>query len=271
MLTEKEQSLNIFPCTYEIRNGGHLWRGKNIHNPSAELFYVLSGGIVFDVNGRSFVVPKNHMMVVPAGSRYTCWKIPDVPMEYIHFYFKAEWEETEFFQQLDFGEEYALLEVPREVILQIYETTQYFSNENIPQMMCICAQSAKLLVLLAEAKTRKERLKREYGDVISYIKEHIREEITLKDLAGLRNVCTSYFSSQFKETTGVSHMHYLKKLRLWEAAERLRIKEANIKQVAAEVGFSNIYQFKHSFQAFFGVTPEKFADAFIEPAYVSVR
>ena len=55
-----------------------------------------------------------------------------------------------------------------------------------------------------------------------YISEHISEEITLADLAKVANFSPWYAHRLFRELTGVSPADYVRKLRLTEAAKRLK-------------------------------------------------
>ena len=257
------------PIPYK-HTGDNQWHGRDMQPEVAEIFYVFEGGIVLQINDASYFVPKNHLIVIPAHSTYSCWKMPGVPLNCISFYFKSEWNDEEFFSKFDLKNEITLIELPPKPIIQLYTSLRYFSLEPVPQRLCTCAQNAKLLLLIIAAKMRKEQTEQHFGDVLNYMQSHLSDPITLPLLAQFKEVCPAYFSRKFKEISGFSHSHYLKQLRMWHAASRLKAKKT-LQEVAREVGFSNIYYFKSTFYAFFGIEPEKFADIFTMPSYVSVR
>lgn len=263
-------ALKIFPIRPYVHTGAHNWHGKDICISNAEIFYVLEGGIIFRLNNTTFLLPKHHLLCIPAGSTYTCWKLPGASLNYFDFYFKSEWNHQEFFSQFDLTKP-LMTEVPHDTVLELYNTMQYFSAENIPQKLCTCTQLSKFLLLVLTSRLRAEQTKKQFGDILNFMQSHLSEQITLSMLARFKDISPSYFSEKFKEISGFSHAHYLKKLRMEHAATLLKEKKATPQEVAQAVGFSDIYYFKRIFYDFFGIHPEKFADIFIEPSYVNTQ
>ena len=274
MLNESSirSTLNVYHAGPYLHSNAHNnWHGKNVCNEFAELFYVFEGGIVFMIDNVSYLLPQNHLFCIPAGTTYTCWKMPGTPLNYIDFYFDSEWDGQEFFSQFYQKKEIMMLEIPPEHISQIFTNIQCFSVEPVPQKLYTCSQLAKLLLLIASTKWRKEQTEIYFGDILNFIQSHLSETISLSALAEFKEVCPAYFSKKFKEISGISHMHYLKQLRMWHAASLLKEKKMSIQEIASEVGFSNIYYFKNTFQKFFGIDPVNFADIFLEPPYINTR
>lgn len=91
-----------------------------------------------------------------------------------------------------------------------------------------------------------------------YILAHIAEEITLADLA--RAACFSpwYAHRLFRELTGVSPADYVRKLRLTEAAKRLKGERSRITELAMELGFESVDGFTRAFTREFGMTPREY-------------
>lgn len=263
--------LNIYPSAPTIHSGGHHWNGKNIRVQSDELFFVIEGGIVMELNGVLHAVPKNHAIFMPHDSIYSCWRIPGDPLQYYDFDFKSEWNSATFFSTPPFDMLPTVFAFPREKVIKIYQDSLYFSPDNIPQRLNICTQLSNLHLVLAATIWQRKETERLYGDVLSFMRAHMHEDITLYDLAALRDVTPAYFSRKFKETAGVSPQQLLSRMRLWHAASLLKDKGMNPQQVATAVGFSDMYYFKKFFKGFFGVPPERFAGIFTEPNYMNVK
>ena len=70
-----------------------------------------------------------------------------------------------------------------------------------------------------------------------YILTHIAEEITLADLAHAASFSPWYAHRLFRELTGVSPAEYIRKLRLTEAAKRLKSEKCRITELAMEAGW----------------------------------
>ena len=92
----------------------------------------------------------------------------------------------------------------------------------------------------------------------NYISGHIAEEITLADLAKAANFSPWYAHRLFRELTGVSPAEYIRKLRLTEAAKRLKREKSRITDIAMELGFESVDGFTRAFAREFGITPRDY-------------
>ena len=91
-----------------------------------------------------------------------------------------------------------------------------------------------------------------------YILEHMEEEITLMDLAKTAHFSPWYAHRLFKELTGIPPAEYIRKLRLSEAAKRLKTEKCRVTDIAMTLGFESIDGFKRSFVREFGMTPSEY-------------
>ena len=91
-----------------------------------------------------------------------------------------------------------------------------------------------------------------------YIKEHIIDEITLDDLAKASLFSPWYSHRLFREYTGVAPSEYIRKLRLSEAAKKLKNETVNITDVAMSLGFKSLDGFTRAFFREFGMSPSKY-------------
>lgn len=91
-----------------------------------------------------------------------------------------------------------------------------------------------------------------------YLLEHLTEEITLADLAKTAHFSPWYAHRLFKELTGIPPAEYLRKLRLSEAAKRLKMQKCRVTDLATELGFESIDGFTRSFVREFGMTPSEY-------------
>ena len=91
-----------------------------------------------------------------------------------------------------------------------------------------------------------------------YILTHIKEEITLAELARAASFSPWYAHRLFRELTGVSPADYIRKLRLSEAAKRLKSERCRITELAFELGFESIDGFTRAFTREFGMTPSEY-------------
>jgi AraC-like DNA-binding protein len=93
----------------------------------------------------------------------------------------------------------------------------------------------------------------------AYIDAHIGEHISLDDLANQAGVSRFHFARQFRLSTGVSPMEYLRRVRIERSKSILQSREATIAEVAATLGFSDQSHFTRTFGRLVGVSPGSFA------------
>ena len=96
------------------------------------------------------------------------------------------------------------------------------------------------------------------ADVLIYISEHFREELTLGTLAAALGYNESYLSRSFHQTFGISFGKYLSMLRLREALTLLREGKMSITECAFESGFGSMRSFYRAFHEKFGCTPKEY-------------
>lgn len=91
--------------------------------------------------------------------------------------------------------------------------------------------------------------------VITYIQEHYAEPITLDSLAEVFKFSAYHLSSLFKEHTGISPIDYLIRYRLDLASELLMTTNASVGEIAASVGYKDVYYFSRIYKKRKGVSP----------------
>jgi len=94
--------------------------------------------------------------------------------------------------------------------------------------------------------------------VLAYIDEHIGEELTRADLAGLVYMNPDYLGTIFKEEMGVSITIYIQDKRLSLAKELLLTTDWPISKIAETVGYDNTSYFSKLFRQKTGLQPSEY-------------
>ncbi len=98
-----------------------------------------------------------------------------------------------------------------------------------------------------------------YQEVISYLSEHFRENISLKKIAKTFGYNEKYLSHCLHELTGVHFSKLVSMYRLEYAKKLLRSKKrSNILEIAQESGFSAPNTFNRIFKESTGITPSQY-------------
>lgn len=91
-----------------------------------------------------------------------------------------------------------------------------------------------------------------------YIKNHISEAITLKDICTEINFNEAYFSSMFKKETGMNFSKYLIHARIEAAKDLLKSSDEKIETIARNVGYNDLKTFNKNFSRYTGLKPSEY-------------
>lgn len=93
--------------------------------------------------------------------------------------------------------------------------------------------------------------------VVEYINEHLKDEITLKDIGDLIGYSPWYVYKLFKEYSNLPIMEYIRKQRLTAAANEIH-DGRKLLDIALDYGFETPSGFYKAFQNMFGCSPSEY-------------
>ncbi|MDD6994630.1 MAG: AraC family transcriptional regulator [Candidatus Borkfalkiaceae bacterium] len=93
---------------------------------------------------------------------------------------------------------------------------------------------------------------------VKYINENYTEEINISCIAKQIKCSTASLSRAFKQSSGITAIHYLTLLRLERAKDLLTSSDCSITDVAFYSGFSTTRNFNIVFSKFCGVSPSEY-------------
>lgn len=163
--------------------------------------------------------------------------------EYINNYeFQGDYQEP-YVKKVEFKNEYAykqLFKCGLEILLVLI--TRDFQNDSANQ---------KVNILIEEKENENK--------IIRYIKEHYKEKLLLEDIAREFNYSVGHLCRKFKQDTGDTIIEYITKYRISIAMRLLfERRDANIEDIAFEVGFNDVQYFTKAFKKCVGMTPGKY-------------
>ncbi|MBD2847538.1 response regulator [Paenibacillus sp. IB182496] len=96
---------------------------------------------------------------------------------------------------------------------------------------------------------------------IDYIKGRLSEDVAVGECAAHVHLSTSYFSSLFKQVTGMTVTQYVTSARI-QKAKLLLVEGAQVQEVAAAVGYEERRYFSEMFKKVTGQTPSEFRESY---------
>ena len=243
---------------YEYRSNPHKnWvMPPHIHEFS-EIAFTKSGSTTVLLNGKKYLVPEDHLIFIlpnqiheytdetPSVVRCAVFSNDHIPM---------------FFENLgtmqlknpviDMREHKALL-------CELEATEPGDTLRLCGLLNLVCDR-----VLKQTEKTQKSSVRHSmFSDVISYVSENFREDITLKDVAKKLGYHEKYLSSALHSLTGMNFRAFLSSYRINFAKHLLRTDlsgELRVSDIALRCGFSSINSFNRAFSSMVGMTPTEY-------------
>jgi two-component system, response regulator YesN len=108
---------------------------------------------------------------------------------------------------------------------------------------------------IADTNNKIDSTKDPIRKAIAYIDQHLKEELTLKDIAAHVHLNPSYFSVLFKEQANLNFSEYITRRRIQRAKELVISTNLPINEIAEEVGYKTSKYFIKIFKEIEGITP----------------
>ena len=173
----------------------------------------------------------------------------------------GEW--TFFGQQNSFFDNTAINQIIQRLIFLIIEDHE--SKDLFVQMMLrellirmLKSESQKNILTLAKSSGNNHRL----AFIVNYIRAHIREKLTIKELSNKAYMSESNFYKVFKTEFGVSPVEFINHERIRLASTLLQNPEALVHQVSLECGFNSISYFNRVFKKVHQLSPGAYQSQF---------
>jgi transcriptional regulator GlxA family with amidase domain len=135
---------------------------------------------------------------------------------------------------------------------------KYFKKKKVLLDLCV----AQLLVHISEQFSRQLVRAPAHPELLTrmllWLQIHYAGNVTLTTLADHFRVSKAYTARLFRKHLSTTVTTYINELRLHHATELLRLSTMNISQIAAGVGFSNVYYFSRLFQQYFHISPSAY-------------
>lgn len=93
-----------------------------------------------------------------------------------------------------------------------------------------------------------------------YIRDNYQKDLSLDELSRELDISPYYFSKLFKEETGNNFVEYLTGLRMNRAKEMLKDDRCSMKEICAQIGYSDPNYFSRIFKKNIGLTPTEYRE-----------
>jgi YesN/AraC family two-component response regulator len=216
--------------------------------PCYDLTLLLSGNLVYEIDGKEIVLQSGDAILVPPGAvrmRHAATESTD----YISFNFTTERELAlpAHLEHVLHGDALFLLSAFDKINVRSYLDHK---EENEHLLAC--------LLLVLENRIRSRSIHPLVRTIMKYVHEHLSERIMLEDIGRETFFSPIYCDALFKKETGRSIIDYVIEKRIDEAKRLLLGEEIPLAVIAEQLGFRDYNYFSRAFKKRCGYTPSAY-------------
>ncbi len=233
---------------------------RNNYN-SFLLIYAKKGEGYLKVDGKKYTFRKEDVVLIDCYKPHIYGTVKDSELLWIHF----DGSTSREYAEMIFGNSGPVCSV-RDLITFEKDLNRLLlmisTGSAVNDALC-SYYIVKILtdLVLCSSKTLKEENPRSITeDIISYINDNIREQLTLEDLSGRAGLSPFYFTRLFKKETGYTPHEYIILSRVNIAKFYLKSTAYSIKEICFSSGFSSESGFCTTFRKVCGMTPSEYRE-----------
>lgn len=217
---------------------------ERLELPFHAITVLLDGEMVYHVNGTRVELHSGDIIFQPKGTVRTREEVKNA--QYVSFNFYEDG--YDFLPLVSHG---LLSDVALHTISAYDEARKTTRNLSEPRLIFLFRALMEELRYQLALKDENELVQR----IKKYVHTHLREKITLADVAQHVFFSVPYVEKTFKSETGISVIRYLIDARLQAAKALLSDTAVDLKTVAVESGFPDYNFFSRSFKKNVGMSP----------------
>ena len=242
-------------------NARHHYRERREGADGNILLYCTAGHGVVEFSGQTLTLEENEAVVIPARAAHRYYALDDAPWSLLWMHFKGEdcaLCPVEKGEKIIFASHYAQnrLFLLFSMIFRTLHTDYDLGNFRYIGRV---AES-----ILSEVYDRSKPVEfsgpeRQVTELVRYMNDHIREVVTMDDLAACSGLSESYINRIFKKSTGMPPMRFFQDLKMRMARGIFdNNRDIRVYDVALQMGYTDPYYFSRVFRKVVGVSPSAY-------------
>lgn len=260
---------NDIPVKFFSYTMPNLFVPSHWHN-SLEIIFVLSGTMFITINDKRYTLSETECFIVNSGDIHSTRTDTDTHIQVLQIPYPLLKQSIPDYDKLSFRTPPAASELKSEAspLLPIFCQLQHcYESKSLGYMLRFNSLLYELLYILVNqysfytdntANIKNNQNKQRLVTIMTYIKKHYKEPLSLEEVSALVSLNPEYFCRFFKRYTGTTFLEYLGQIRLSHIEKDLLISEEPITKLLEQHGFTNYKLFIRLFREKHGTTPNKY-------------
>jgi AraC-like DNA-binding protein len=249
---------------YNAKSDEEVLEGRKFHiHKEFEIYYMIKGEAEFILEGNKFIVVSDSLLLIPSNCFHQ-WEYPSGKIHSrISIHFLPELlnkPERDFFLNKFSDPVHFLNGSLHKINFFIQAIAECESYEESLQKIAARVRLASLLSQLCFIKSinsvKPVMLDERIGQIIVYIGEHLKEELSLSSLADRFRLNKNHLNVLFHKIVGTPIMKYVTAKRLGSAQQDI-LSGTAFAEAAYNAGFNDYTTFFRAYKSFYGCPPSE--------------
>lgn len=142
-------------------------------------------------------------------------------------------------------------------LINLYSNSGWISNESYRNLYVRSLLEMLLSVILDKCQKNDNSTIPSHimFSLLSYVKNHFRENIPLEQLAKQYGYNTNYLRSKFRQLTGKTYVSFVNDERLTYSYRLIELTDLSISEISDSAGYTSLSYFSRIFKAKYGISP----------------
>ncbi len=251
-----------------------LISGSNHYSPPhwhghLEIIFIQKGYMTACINDQKFTLQRNDMLVVNPREIHSTkiWGDADYLLLQIPYdYLSRVINNVSLLQFQEYFPSITMSATQRQLCDCLFELARTYTEKEDGYLLHFSSLVYEFLYILyrnyshrisQEAREKDNHNLERMNEVIQYVKNNYKNNISLNDAARLLNVSPEYFCRLFKKHTGQTFLEYLNAVRMIHFYQDLNGTSYSITELMARNGITNYKVFIRTFKETYGMTPNQ--------------
>ncbi len=240
------------------------WNDEDYTPDVNKLYYIQEGEGYIKVGNRTFYPKAGDLCLMPADVIQSYGTINANTFGKYWCHFTAKLGNFNLFQLLEMPvmltvSDHPALKDKFERLMHHHKSGDWTADLHVQavflEIMAMFLEQTERVTINTPATSSFEKM----NDVLTYIEEHLSENITVDTLAQLVHFHPNYFIRMFKNTTGLSPIQYVNRKRMDKARQLLSFTSMSISAVAESLGMDATY-FSRLFKEYAALSPSEYRE-----------
>lgn len=257
-------SLQLHVSVAEYTKVPAAWNEHNYTPDVNKLYFIQEGEGFIQVGNRRFLPKPGDLCLLPADTLQSYGTVNSNRFGKYWCHFTAKLGNMQLFQMLD-TPTIVTVASPELLKEKFDRLIRYHKSEDWTSGMHVQAAMLEMIALFLEQSDSVTINTGALGSfekmnvVLTYIEEHLSDNLTVDRLAQIVHFHPNYFIRMFKNTTGLSPIQYVNRKRMDKARQLLMYTTLTISGVAESLGMDATY-FSRLFKEYTGLSPTEYRE-----------